>query len=132
MERQRLHPVLRGVYAVSPKITKRGWWMAAVLAAGPGAVLSHRGAAGLLGLRAATTLEVTVPGDRRLPKVIVHRSKLSPDETRIHDGIPTTGPSRTLLDLAAVVPKNHVERAMRRAETERADDPVALAELVAR
>lgn len=57
---------------------------------------------------------------------------LMDDETRVHDGSPTTGPSRTLPDLAAVVPRNHVERARRRAETERADDPVSLAELLAR
>src|SRR4051794_5025834 len=46
----RLHHVHRGVYAVGHRrLTLQGRWMAAVLAAGPGAVLSHRSAAMLWG-----------------------------------------------------------------------------------
>jgi hypothetical protein len=49
---RRLHPVHRGVYAVGHSlITREGRWMAAVLASGPGAVLSHRSAAALWNLR---------------------------------------------------------------------------------
>src|SRR4051812_3807674 len=44
----RLHPVRRGVYAVGrPQLTRQGNWMAAVLAAGPGAALSHFAAGAL-------------------------------------------------------------------------------------
>ena len=126
---RRLHVVLRGVYSVTPKPTQRGWWMAAVLAAGPGAVLSHRAAAALHGMRPFTAMEVTVPGDRRLPRVIVHRSSIPSDEIAELDGIPTAGVSRTIFDLAAVVPSNHLERALRRAETDHLGDSVSLAEL---
>ena|SRR5205823_2542825 len=45
---RRLHPVMRGIYAIGrPRLTQRGRWMAAVLACGPHAVLSHHGAARL-------------------------------------------------------------------------------------
>lgn len=46
--RGRLHPAMRGVYAVGwPQLTVKRRWMAAVLACGDGAVLSHRSAAAL-------------------------------------------------------------------------------------
>lgn len=46
----RLHPLAAGVYAVGrPGLTPHGRWMAAVLACGPDAVLSHRSAAELWG-----------------------------------------------------------------------------------
>ena len=48
----KLHRLHRGVYAVGhSKLSKRGRWMAGVLASGPRAVLSHRSAAELHGLR---------------------------------------------------------------------------------
>jgi hypothetical protein len=47
----RLHIVHRGVYAVGhPRLSREGRWMAAVLVAGRGAVLSHRSAAALWGV----------------------------------------------------------------------------------
>jgi predicted transcriptional regulator of viral defense system len=60
----RLHRVFRGVYAVGHRsLTFQGWWMAAVLACGEGAVLSHLSAAmhwGLLKARRGP-IDVTVP-----------------------------------------------------------------------
>src|SRR4051794_24116777 len=51
VEAKRLHVIHRGVYAVGHRlISQRGWWMAAVLAGGPDAVLSYRSAAVLWGL----------------------------------------------------------------------------------
>ena len=48
----RLHLVRRGVYAVGhTRLTREGRWMVAVLGSGPGAVLSHRSAAALWGIR---------------------------------------------------------------------------------
>ena len=48
----RLHLLHRGVYAVGhPLVTRSGSWMAAVLAAGPNAVLSHHAAAALWRIR---------------------------------------------------------------------------------
>src|SRR4051794_36849988 len=52
VQRKRLHPLHRGVYSVGHRVLSgRGRWMAAVLSAGPGAVLSHRSAAALWDLR---------------------------------------------------------------------------------
>src|SRR5436190_6478686 len=80
VERGRLHPVHRGVYSVGhPLLTAKGRMMAAVLACGPGAVLSHRAAADLHGLRpsSAGRIDVTVTADRarRKRRIAVHRSR---------------------------------------------------------
>ena len=86
--------------------------MAAVLACGPGAVLSHRSAAALWGLaRWPHTLEVTAPTDRRVPGVRTHRSR-NLDHVTTHYGIPTTTPARTLLDLAQVFDPAFLTRAV--------------------
>src|SRR5215210_883674 len=67
LARGRLHPVHRGVYAVGrPELSRFGRWMAAVLACGPDAVLSHASAAALWGVRSDHgRLEVIAPNDRR-------------------------------------------------------------------
>jgi hypothetical protein len=96
--------------------------MAVVLAAGPGAVASHRTAARLwqvVGPR-AVPIEVTVPYRRnvRMRGVIVHRSTdLDRGEVQVVDGVPVTGLSRTVLDLGAVTPRD-VARAVSRARRE--------------
>ena len=109
--------------------------MAAVLTAGPGAVLSHRSAAALWGIRHTTsaTVDVTVPHALR-PRAGLrpHRTRLPHDEVTEHNGIPTTTPPRTLLDLATVLPKHHLERAINEAEYRRLTDPVSLDALAAR
>jgi very-short-patch-repair endonuclease len=91
--------------------------MAAVLACGPGTVLSHGSAALHWGLpwRETQRIDVTVPtpggrGRRRL--VIVHRARLEPGERTTKDGIPVTSPSRTLIDLADYGKRRSVERAL--------------------
>jgi very-short-patch-repair endonuclease len=109
--------------------------MAAVLAAGAGAVLSHRSAAALWGIRhtTSTTVDVTVPHPLRpRPGVRPHRARLRDDEVTEHNGIPTTTPPRTLLDLAAVLPTRHLERAINEAEYRQLTDPLSLAALAAR
>jgi Protein of unknown function (DUF559) len=109
--------------------------MAAVLAAGPGAVLSHRSAASLWGLRqtSRSLIEVTAPRRRRFRTGIeVRRSVLPPDEVTVVDGIPVTTAARTLLDLASVLPREQVENAMREAEVRRLWDVVPVTALVAR
>jgi hypothetical protein len=119
----RLHRVYRGVYALAPAelLTRDGRFMAAVLACGPGAVLSHRSAAALHGLRATDRagIDVTVPGRARrsYAGIDVHRSlTLTAADTTIVNGIPCTTIARTLLDLADVVPTRGVERACEQAE----------------
>jgi hypothetical protein len=95
--------------------------MAAVLACGPGAVLSHRSAAQLWGLRPhrGTHAEVSVPraAARQLPGIRVHRrGRLRPGEVTVVDGVPCTSLALTLLDLAAVIDRRGVERACDQAE----------------
>ena len=115
----RLH---RGVYALGHRALKReGRWIAAVLWCGPGAVLSHRSAAALWGLRASSGIRfaVSVPtgnGRRRRQGLEVHRvPTLRDSEVTIHDAIPVTTPARTLLDLAAVLPIAYLRRAVEQA-----------------
>jgi elongation factor P len=121
--RRRLHVLHRGVYAVGhPLLSLKGRWMAAVLASGTGAVLSHRSAAALWELRATsrTRIEVTVPRKQRSrPGIELHRMRLTPDEITTHEGIPTTTPTRTLHDLAAVLPPREIERALEYADIAR-------------
>src|SRR5829696_582004 len=93
----RLRQVHRGVYTIGHRLlTQDGRWTAAVLAYGPHAVLSHRAAAALWGMRGGTQVEVTVPGGLRGRSGIqVHRAKLPPDERTTHRTIPTTTVPRT-------------------------------------
>jgi very-short-patch-repair endonuclease len=120
---KRLHRLHRGVYALGHDALKsEAYWLAAVLACGPGAVLSHAGAAAHWNIRqsAAATIDVTVPtraGRTKRTRIRVHRSgRLSPEETTIHEGIPTTTVARTLLDLADVMAPQALERAIGEAD----------------
>ena len=106
--------------------------MAAVLATGPNAVLSHRSAAALQGIRPYDGLEVTVPAYRTRPPITVHTSSLPHDEVTAVEGIPVTGVSRTLLDLAAVLRSRQLERAFNEAEVLRLSDPLSVVDLMAR
>lgn len=116
-----------GVYAVGhARLRREGWWMAAVLAAGPGALLSHRDAAALHGLRP--------PGDRARVEVTTTRRAASTPQVRVHAttildardraivaGIPTTSLARTLVDLAAVGTRRELRKALEEAERRRLD-----------
>ena len=111
--------------------------MAAVLACGPEAVLSHRSAAALWGLREdrRASIDVTAPNRRgRIPSGIdAHRdgSLASADRTSLH-GIPCTTVPRTLLDLAAVVPVWELRKAISEAEVLRVLDHDAVRRLIKR
>jgi predicted transcriptional regulator of viral defense system len=130
LECGRLHLLHRGVYSVGHRVlSQRGRWMAAVLACGAGAVLSHRSAAALWGIRPTSRPSVEVTTARRLharPGLHPHRAVLPADEVTVHDGIPTTTSARTLLDLAAVVPRRTLERALDEAEILRLPGPATL------
>jgi very-short-patch-repair endonuclease len=108
--------------------------MAAVLAGGAGAVLSHRSAAALWGMRDSwrTAVEVTTPRLCRRPGIHAHRVALPADEVTTERGIPVTTPARTLLDLAAVVREDHLEHAFNEAEVRRLASPVSLDALLKR
>jgi very-short-patch-repair endonuclease len=131
---KRLRRVHRGVYTIGHRLLSRdGRWMAAVLACGPGAVLSHRAAAALWGMRGGERVEVTVPGAKhRRSDIQLHRAELPHDERTTHRGIPTTTVPRTLLDLIAVVQPHEARSALRRAEQLRLTDPLSLQDLAHR
>jgi hypothetical protein len=132
----RLRPLHRGVYAVGHRALRReAWWMAAVLAAGPGAALSHGSAAAFWAIRNDTRerIDVTVPRHRRsTARLCVHVVVLAPDEFETCDGIRVTTPARTLFDLAAVVTEAQLEAAFNEAEYRRLTSPTSLDALLAR
>jgi len=109
--------------------------MAAVLACGPEAVLSHRSAGQLWGIlpRAATVPEATRPGfSRQRPGIRCHRSPIPPDEIGEVLRIPVTSAFRTIFDLAGVLSKRQLERALHEAEVRRLTDRLSLPDLLER
>src|SRR4051794_20272224 len=132
----RLRRIHRGVYALGhARLTPDAWAMAAVLLAGPGAVLSHRSAAlrwGMLNAGPARA-EVTVPSERRPSRVLrYHYVPIAPDEMTTLRGIPITSVSRTIFDLAAVQSPPRVGAAMKEAEVLRLGDSLSLIDLLER
>jgi very-short-patch-repair endonuclease len=133
----RLLPLHPGVYAVGhARLRREGYWLAAVLAVGPGAVLSHRDAAGLHGLRPANHVrtDVSTAGRARSSeKITVHRTRpLDAQDITTVSGIPTTTVARTLLDLAGMVPNDHLTKAIKEAERQRTFDLKAIEAALAR
>ena len=132
---RRLLPVHRGVYAVGHEALRReAAWMAATLVS-PRAVLSHRSAAALWGIRGGdrARTEITVPRAlKRRDRLEIHRAGLPADEVTVERRIPVTTPARTLLDLAAILSPQRLERAATEAEIRRLGSPTSLADLIAR
>jgi hypothetical protein len=132
----RLHRVFAGVYAVGHgAIGDEGRWMAAVLASGGGAVLSHRSAAALWGLRidAPVDHEVTIPSSTgSIIGLRRHHGALEADERTIRNSIPVTCVARTLFDAAGCVPVRRFERAVREAEFLRLPQSPTLEEIYKR
>jgi predicted transcriptional regulator of viral defense system len=119
----RLHRIHRGVYAVGHRgLADEGRWIAAVLACGEGAVLSHRSAAQLWRLLDPDPgpVDVSVPtrcGRRRRSGIRIHRPRaISVEATTRRRGIPVTTPARTIRDLRRVASGAVVRRALRQAE----------------
>jgi len=109
--------------------------MGAVLAHGPGAVLSHRTGGHLWRLipRSPVLPEVTCPTKfRARPGIVAHHARLPDDELGALLGIPVTSAFRTLFDLAGVLTKRQLERAMHEAEVRRLTDRLSLPDLLAR
>lgn len=136
--RGRLYRLHRGVYSLGrPDIGTNGRWIAAVLACGRGAVLSHRSAAAHLGIRptARAAIDVSVPGraGRTRKGIEVHSgaSLHTRDVTEVAR-IPCTTVPRTLLDLAAVVDRQGLEKAINEAEVLGVFDLRAVNETLAR
>jgi hypothetical protein len=136
IEWQLLQPLHRGVYAVGHRALRReAWWMAAVLAGGPGAALSYRSAAELWGMLNGARAHIDVSGPRHrrsTPRLRFHCVAMQVDEVTEHAGIAVTTPARTLLDLAAVVSPEHLKAAFEEAEVRRRTSPTSLDALLER
>ncbi len=117
---KRLFAVHRGVYSVGTADPgPLGRFLAAVLACGEGAVLSHRSAAVLWRLLddRPGPIEVTLPGKKTAARrgIRVHSTRSLPsDDTTSRLRIPCTSVERTLVDLAASRP-DELERAVEQA-----------------
>jgi very-short-patch-repair endonuclease len=129
----RLHRVHAGVYVIGrPELSRLGRLMAAVLACGPGAALSHASAAELWGIlaRRPGPIDVSVPLPRcpRVPGVRVHRRRaLAGAATTVECSTPVTAVVRTLLDLAAAgTDESVLQHAINEADRLDLIDPEAL------
>lgn len=118
----RLHPVHAGVYAVGhTKLSVRGKRIAALLACGEGAVLSHQTAADQWNIRPSSSprIHVSIPSrsGRRRDRITIHRPRRLPaHEVTRRDGLAITTVARTLLDLTDAVSVADLRRAIERSE----------------
>ncbi len=118
----RLHIIHRGVYSVGrPSVGPHGRWMAAVLACGSEAVLSHSSAAALwrIGSEERDAIEVSVRSrhQRRRPGLrIYRRPSLWPEDHTARNGIPVTTPIQTLIDMALRLDRRGIERMINEAD----------------
>jgi hypothetical protein len=137
VRRGRLHSLDRSVYAVGhTRLDPHGRCFAAVFACGPGAVLSHHSAAWLHRVARwdPEPFHVTGPVARhpRLP-VRIHRARrLMGVDREVVEGIPVTAVPRMLLDLAAAVKFELLEKLVERAEDRELFDLRAVEELLER
>lgn len=132
----RMHRVHDGVYAVGHKVMPRqGLWMAAVLASGPEALLSHQTAAALWGIRGYSggVIHVIVPHKSTSTKRIRRHFSLVPaDERAEHERIPVTSAHRTIFDLAASEDADSVVAMIKEAEYLNRWDRLSLPDLLER
>jgi hypothetical protein len=132
-----LHRLYRGVYAFGhAQLTRSGHWMAAVLACGDGAVLSHRDAAAAHGLRQnhRRDIDVTAARSRHAQAgITLHRVRtLSPGDKTVLDRVPVTTVERSLLDYAEVVSERQFNYAFDEADRRLLIDMHAMNALLAR
>jgi Protein of unknown function (DUF559) len=122
---------MRGVYVVGwPQTTRKQRWMAAVLACGDGAVLSHLSAAALWRIgREEELIDVSAVREKRRPEIRSRtRPGLPPPQRTVHDRIPVTTAIQTLIDIALELPTNQLERAVNDADKLELIDPEELRE----
>jgi hypothetical protein len=130
----RLH---RGVYAVGHRlISPYGRCLAAVLASGPEALLSHSSAAWLWGISryGPAPLNVTSPVPRKpRPPIRLHHSRILAEADRgVEENIPLTAPPRTLLDCASESRLSRLQRMLERSEELKLFDLGPIEELLER
>jgi very-short-patch-repair endonuclease len=118
IESGRWERVHQSVYRISGSPTSwRQMLLAACLAWGPKALISHRCAAAMWkfpGFEPTKMVEITVPRRRHRDHTdnVVHWMNVLPADATILDAIPVTTPSRTLFDIASVMPQEIVEEAL--------------------
>ena len=128
----RLRPLHRGVYAVGHRWLRReAHRLAAVLACGDGRGAQPRVRGGALGIAAVRGDADRRDGAAERPAAPLGHPRPPPRRLAVrevteHDGVPVTTPARTLLDLAATLPRRSVERALDQAEVLRLFDATAL------
>lgn len=132
----RLHRIHAGVYAVGHRMTSReGRWMAAVLASGPEAVLSHWSAAALWMIRpnSRSIIDITtLRKSRSWDGIRRHHKALPADEVTVEERIPVTTVPRTILDLAATESADVVGNLVRESEYRQLYDALSFWDLVHR
>ncbi|MFZ0040023.1 MAG: hypothetical protein WAK93_01850, partial [Solirubrobacteraceae bacterium] len=131
-----LHRLYNGVYAVGhTRLSLHGHWMAAVLACGKDAVLSHYCAAALWDLQRApgTRIDVMAPSNHKLAGVRCHTARSLPQQDRaVIDAIPVTSLNRTLLDQAQELSAQRLRSTLEAAQRRDLLDIGALKDLIAR
>lgn len=119
IEAGHLHEIHRGIYLLGDgRVNRKGEWMAAVLAGGEGALLSHRSAGALWGIVRPRrgSIDVTSATGRQRPGIAVHEGAIcDEDRTRV-DRIPVTILARALFDLAEVEDESDLWRAAEEAD----------------
>jgi hypothetical protein len=111
-----LIPIHHGVFALGHRVlSRRARWMAAVIACGPGAALSHGSAAELWDVRRAGWQPEVTRRSGGSPRrgIRLHQTRMLEDaEITEKDGIPVTSIERTLLDMSARLDGRQAERAL--------------------
>jgi hypothetical protein len=133
----RLHRKYTEVFAVGrPDLPLDGEFLAAVLACGPRAVLSHLSALRKWGLRRGGTYRIDVTAPRSIkpkPGIRLHRPlNLDDLDTTVVDGIPITSVAQTLLDVAAPSYRFNVGKLLHEAEVQQVLDMRAIWAVLAR
>jgi very-short-patch-repair endonuclease len=133
---QQLHEVRIGVYTLGHRVLPReGRWLAAVLASGAHAVLSHWSAAALWKIRPSSRsiIDVTTPHkSRSWGGITRHHKALPADEVTVRKGIPVTTVPRTIFDLAATEDVDTIATMLRESEHRNLWDRLSLPDLVDR
>jgi very-short-patch-repair endonuclease len=138
LRRGRLHRVHQGIYSLVPlpALPPLALELAAVLACGDAALLSHHSAAATWGIRPSFNgdVHVTVVGGdcgRTRDGIRVHRvSELDPRDIRRYQNIPITSPARALLEITPDVTDRELERALDEALIKRLITHAAIAAVV--
>ncbi len=136
ISRGQLRRVHWGVYAVGHRpMSRESRWMAAVLSAGRGAVLSHRSAGALWRILPTMSIAPEVTRPTRFESksgLRAHCGLVRPDEITCLDGIPVTSAPRTMLDVAELSTMHQLEKALNELEVRGITDKLSIPDLLER